>query len=121
MSPLQGGPDGDGAAAVADALGDVDRADFSEAGEDFLLREDGLEELDVLVEDVAGLVEDDEAEAGLVDQGLGLHFSQVVDDLAAPGGAVAAVAEAALAKLEGDFDFKPKGSFGAAGVRRSDE
>ena len=69
--------------------------------------QDGLEKLKVLVEDFLGFVENDQEQAGLVDEGIGFHFSQVFDDGVAPLAPVTAVALIALAELVGDFDFQP--------------
>lgn len=82
---------------------------MAEAGEDFFFDEDSFEEVEVLRQDMFGFVEDDEEEAGFVDEGIGFHFAEVVDGVVAPLGAVTGVADVAFAELVGDFDFEPEG------------
>ena len=78
---------------MAHPLEDRDAANLTETREHFLLRQHILEELEILLEDVAGLVEDNQNQPGLTDLLIGFHLAQVFDDGAAPLGAVAAMAE----------------------------
>ncbi len=52
----------------------------------------------------------------MMDERIGFHFAEIIDDGLAPLGAVTAVADAAFAELVGDFDFEPEGIFGIAGI-----
>lgn len=106
---------------MTDAVEDFDAAYLAEAGENFPCGEEGFKELEIFVEDVAGFVEDDEEECGFEDARFGVHFLEVGDDGVAPLGAVAVVADAALAKLVGDFYFEPKGFFGRGEICRIEE
>ena len=84
MLALQGGPEGGGAEFVAYSFGDFQAADLAETGEDFFLREDGFEEVEIFFKNLRGLIEDDEEQAGVMDEGIGFHFAEIFDDGLAP-------------------------------------
>ena len=93
---------------MSDSLEDLDAADVAEAGEHFFLSENALEEIQVLIEDLARFVEHHEHQAGFADLLLLLHFAKVADHGGTPLLTVAAVTDAAFAELESHFHFEPE-------------
>src|SRR5688572_14662584 len=108
-APLHRRPERHRRGGVAVALQNLQRADLAEAGEDLFAGEDILEKLQVLVEDVAAGGENDQGQARVADERLGLHFLEVADGGVAPLVAVSAVRAAALLELVGAFHLQPDG------------
>ena len=106
----------------ADPLNDREAAYLPESGEDLFFREHGLEELQVLLDNLIGFVECHKQQGGLANERLGLHFAEIFDDGRPPLVAVSRAANAALAKLIGDVGLQPqrilRGGYWSGGSNR---
>src|SRR5262245_59959338 len=93
---LQRRPQRDGAELVSNAIENRSASHLAEACEHLLLHEHRLEEIQILLEDLARFVEDDQQQARLADLVVAFHFSKILNDGRAPLSAVSDVADTAF-------------------------
>src|SRR5690349_11643391 len=93
---------------MPDAIQDPDAADVSKPREHLLHRQYVFKQFQVLVQNLARFVEDDQHQTRLPNEWLRLHLAQIGHDALPPLRSVPAVTDATLSKLVRDLHLQPQ-------------